>query len=809
MFFFIRFIALSAVSFLMKPQSQRGASASKTSLNDFDFTTNSSSRTVPELFGRVKTSGNLIYAGDLKNYEITEDGGKKRGEILTGYRTHMTVALAFCKRRDYIKGFYLGNNKVEDFNQSFEGVTFLTPPGGISVGSNLINKQIQTGTSSGISGSNYGKSSVTFYNGDQSDLKEWYQETVVTSNTLTDLTGKRLLYKDTFYIVLNNAFIGDNVKSLPEYKVILENTFFNKKFIDARQNNINWDESFYNFEEDGEGNLHPFDILKYLFVEYLNKEEDFLNYTQEDYDYLINTEKIYLSFLMTSSKTLIDWIQEILRHIDAVIFYNYYTNKIEIKLIRGNYDLNDLISIDESDYSDLKITRKDYTDIKNKITLKYTHPETFNETSIVFNNEANTYNSNQEEEYDFNMVRNHDYAKTILKRLIKKECYPLAVFKLNLPAEIVEGTNDFNIKAGDVLLINNEQYNLINFQIRVLQIEAGSEEENVYEISCVEDIFDISSFDNLDFEVNTQEDINYSLIDLESTNIKIIDTPAEMSSLNNDSLLPIIVEDETDDEIVNGYFCQDGLTGRKRTIGYKGSYREVSTRFITNGKIIEREVDLIVKNTINFKEITGSEISLQRMKYTGIFENGEMFSLKSITDNDDDTYTISGMIRGLGNTEILNNHRVNTKIYFVLDGTVANSLKSLSILPSVNKSIYINKFNNRAIGNKVNKSHVYGYTLRKPYKPGNIKYIINGSDTTISFNYTKRLRGRNYRSPEIIVFGEDEGQKEEGIKYIIKHGSNTYETETNEITIPHVAGSFTIKASLSGYESEEETINII
>lgn len=807
---------------LFRPKTPEQQKRTKPSLNDFDFTTRTQVRSIPILFGTAKFRGNLIYRNDLKYYEITEDGGKKRGDIVIGDRVHLTFAIAWCQNLSGVRAFYQNNTLLEDW-QNGRGITEYEKLNGewsfsaydysylpVYKSYNPLVKKVkinlQTGKSRMRGGSNYGKNLTYWLGGNNNqNLPEF-----------TSKIGENINFKNTAFTFFDDCFIGDNRQSLPEYKIVGSNFHLGVGLDDAA--NIN---GRYVYEQD----VDVFFILKYIFSYFLKKNVIYGNvpdssvdlwWSPEDYQELMYNNKIYLSFLMTSEKTAKEWINEVLKHIDGVIYFDNYKNQFVLKLIRNNYDINNCVKIDETNYNNLKVIKKDYQDLKTKITLKYTHPDTFEETSITWNNDASYNNEIKEETYDFMMCRNHETAKLILKRLIKKEAYPITAFKFQVPASLVEnagninGNLSYNIKIGDVLNFNNNLLNISNMAIRVLEISGGKDDENFYDITASEDIFDISSFANLDFEHNVQTDINYTLSDLDSNEkILIVDTPAEMARLNNDSVIALIAENNTE-ELINGYMVQDGSTGNRISVGYNRSYGTLKYA-VSDFKKINRESEFILENCINFKEINGSEMDFQRMKYSGIIRSSKEFiCIKTITKISDTSYKITGIMRGLANTTIYNLN-AGTEFYLNLSGTTANKFKSLSIIPSSSKSMYINKFNNFNISNKLLKSYTYNYTLRKPYKPCSVKYtknLVNGT-TTFTWGKNKRLAGRNYRRPELIKFGEDEGLNEDGIIYKINHNFlGNFETSSNSITLNSTVGQFKIKSFVRGYESREVIINI-
>lgn len=844
--FFLRFsLVFLAVGFLLMPKPQT-QNAKKPSMSDFDFTTNSNTRTIPELFGTAKLSGNLIAAGDLKSYPIKQDGGKKSGDFIVGYRNHMTFRLAYRRRVDSVRAFYQGNSKISNltfdkfcsdnfYDSGSQGVDGLDPIqlidfptiarpltgsyiGGSPTYSIASVIRLNTGKSSSVGGSNYGKSGIRFYSGyHKVDSENINKPNVEKSNvTLTNLTGKSIGYYNCRYAVFPERFIGDNRQSLPDYKFVMSNFNLGNNLITSYQGGYHDQVDVDDITHDTDGDCHPYDIIFYIFEEYLNIKKENIDYDQNHYDELIG-DKLFISFVMTSENSVKDWLNEILRHIDATIYFNKITGKYTIHLIRyDEVEASNYVKIDESKYKNLKILKKDYKYIRSKITIKYTHPRTFNETSIVWNNDSNFVTNENEEIYEFMMFRQHKYAKKALKRLMKKEGYPTSSFKFTLPASIVEQYDNNNkplIYPGCGLKLSNNKVGYNDKVIRVLEVSGGGLEEAEYDIVRTEDVFDISNLSDIDFQENDESDIDYSLEDLDSNLIKVIDSPREMTS--NDALLVIVADDTTDDEIINGFRVQDGRTGRAITLDYTARHGYLKQDFndTTGGNIINIDDTIRVYNTTNFKEITGSDMDFQRMKYTAIFDDGEMMSLKNIfyvENGGDPYYEISGLMRGLNNTTITDK-TINSEIFIVTDVT-ANNLKSLPIVPSVAKKVYTNKFNNIITGERVLTNHTYDYTMRKPYVPSNVNYTLENNILSINWGRTKRLAGRNYRSPEIIVAGEDEGQNEDGIQYIItSDGFDDITTSDLNIEINNVTSItyFKIKSVLSGYYSKELTFNII
>jgi hypothetical protein len=78
-------------------------------------------------------------------------------------------------------------------------------------------------------------------------------------------------------------------------------------------------------------------------------------------------EPLGLSVLWTKQQTLQDFIQEILDHIQAVLFVDPQTGLLTLKLIRGDYDVDTLPTISPSTANLTSFSRKLWGDIVNEI----------------------------------------------------------------------------------------------------------------------------------------------------------------------------------------------------------------------------------------------------------------------------------------------------------------------------------------------------------------------------------------------------------------------------------------------------------
>lgn len=70
---YLAFIAVALIAvFFMAPAATQAASSA--GLNDFSYPTASSDRVIPEIYGTVELTGNVLWYGDLSAEEIKKEG---------------------------------------------------------------------------------------------------------------------------------------------------------------------------------------------------------------------------------------------------------------------------------------------------------------------------------------------------------------------------------------------------------------------------------------------------------------------------------------------------------------------------------------------------------------------------------------------------------------------------------------------------------------------------------------------------------------------------------------------------------------
>src|SRR5690606_36252635 len=103
----------------------------------------------------------------------------------------------------------------------------------------------------------------------------------------------------------------------------------------------------------------------------------------------LRSERFGLSFIWDKETTIESFIQEVCKHIDATLFVDRETGKFTLKLIRDDYNVADLIHLDETSVSRVEnVSRPAQSELVNTITVNYTDPLTGKEASVTVHDPA-------------------------------------------------------------------------------------------------------------------------------------------------------------------------------------------------------------------------------------------------------------------------------------------------------------------------------------------------------------------------------------------------------------------------------------
>jgi len=681
-------------------------------------------------------------------------GSKKQPKQPVGQAVFATFALAVASKIDEFQELWIGDNKISTFNTE----------------SNI--SKMNTGIKSTQYPSNAGLSKIISYFGDN----KFYNAYMAAK------TGFKLKYKKVAYLFFEDAFMGDNVNSIPNYKIKVKRT-----------NILGW---YKNGEllDDINGEANPAVVLYHMLTELGKIEESLIDKNSFiDIAIKLKNEGFGLSFSITSSDTMKKWIEEILRHIDGSLYFDTLIGKYTLRIIRYDYNINELILLDDSNTKDVKMKKPDWNTLATNLTLEYTSNDNFKKTSINKENLTVKKLSNKENNQIVTMmaITNQELAKTVLNRELKKYSYPLFNVTMKIP-------NNLHFKPLDVIKFSNKVLGIENMVLRIMEIGADDFEKNYYEIKCVEDIFNAGDFDLTDVQQPKADLKDYNI----NFNMKLL---SQVVKLNRDMLSSenpeILFLDNADDnsKVTFDTITSNGVqsnqkienyTKLKQDLLFQDTYENggIGYNYIEDKIILERQSYMV--------EHESTDEDYQKGQYS-VSINGEIIVYKSLKFIDDFTVSINECIRNINNIEV-SSYYIEDIVWFI-----NTEYSTINFENHINgKELEFNVTLNNDF-NSSNKFYIqtenYDDFYIKPYKVEQV--IWDKSTGNVSFypTYFRKENGASYQDPDTITFNSaDENKVEENQIFYITAKYKVLASDTDYIIYENYSQDLSVDTGILG-----------
>ena len=202
----------------------------------------------------------------------------------------------------------------------------------------------------------------------------------------------------------------------------------------------------------------------------------------------LHRENFGMSFKWVRQGRVRDIVLEVLDHINGLLYEDPRTGLLSLKLIRRDYDVNDLKSADTSNCVVTDFQRKT-EELINEVVVTYTHPETYEEQSITVQDlgglaaEGGTVSTGR----NYYGVHDAELAKRLGERDLRLESYPLATAEIDLFREF------WDVRPGDVIRLRSPEDADDTIIMRVISTEDDTTGSRAVRIRAVEDIFSLDS----------------------------------------------------------------------------------------------------------------------------------------------------------------------------------------------------------------------------------------------------------------------------------------------------------------------------
>src|SRR6185369_14642067 len=213
-------------------------------------------------------------------------------------------------------------------------------------------------------------------------------------------------------------------------------------------------------------------------------------------------EPLGLSMIWTRQSSIESFIQEVLDHIQGVLFVDPQTGLLTLKLIRGDYDPDDLPTIDPSSAELTNFGRKLWGEIVNEITVTWTNPDNEQDETVTAHDLASitTQGGIVSDSRNYYGVRSATVAGRLAARDLRSAGAPLATCE----AEV--DRTQWALRPASVLNLDWPEYGLDGVVMRVTSIDYGKPGDPALKLSLIEDVFGLDAGAYIEPPVSAWED---------------------------------------------------------------------------------------------------------------------------------------------------------------------------------------------------------------------------------------------------------------------------------------------------------------
>lgn len=381
----------------------------------------------------------------------------------------------------------------------------------------------------------------------------------------------------------------------------------------------------------------------------------------------LEQEGLGISCLMTNISQANEYISKILTHINGVKYDDPLTGKLTFKLIRDDYDRDELKVFDTSNCSEMEFSRLDWSETTSGISLTFTLAEDkYDSAELNVKDLANVrlkgyYTEKTVDGAYFTTPQN---AKVMAQTQLLSAAYPLSAinFKTN--------RFGFDTTIGDPIVVSWKPYGIDKQVFRITDLDYATLTSGEISVTAMEDVFgfDKSEYDYADIPKWTDparipEDIQY---------YEFFEAPYELTLSLDTYMRAYAVCPSSTTDYWSVWRFGDNEYKRKSesgtwsmagymSYGYDEGYPKDSGGFefdpvgVDTRRMLEEKVELIRNNPYSYNADSGLNLLLV---------DGEIMSYDNMTILPNGRFYISGIIRGVYDT-VPKVHTIESMVWFL------------------------------------------------------------------------------------------------------------------------------------------------
>lgn len=198
------------------------------------------------------------------------------------------------------------------------------------------------------------------------------------------------------------------------------------------------------------------------------------------------SEKMGMSIKWTDSTSINEFVDNIKEHINAQLYLDRVTNKWKLYLIRDDYNVADLISLDESKIKNLDFERRTLAECINSVTVTYWDRERAKDSTVTVQDIARIAQQGGviSQAVDYKGFTNSDLASRIALRDLKTLSSTLASVSFDVDESFSESWHE-----GMPFKLSDKSYGLSESVMRIRTIKRGDGINNTVYVEAIEDSF--------------------------------------------------------------------------------------------------------------------------------------------------------------------------------------------------------------------------------------------------------------------------------------------------------------------------------
>ena len=197
-------------------------------------------------------------------------------------------------------------------------------------------------------------------------------------------------------------------------------------------------------------------------------------------------EKLGLNLLWTRQSSIEDFINIVLGHIQGAMFINPTTGKHTIKLLRADYNINDLKIVNPSNAKLSGFKTKTWAEVSNEVVVTWTHPETGKEETVTVQDLAAIASKGgiTSASRNYHGIADQDTAIMVAERDLSAIAYPLSSCKAEVTREFFAAVNN------GCVVLNWPDYGVQSSVYRITEVTRGSTSRTIT-LTLMEDVFSL------------------------------------------------------------------------------------------------------------------------------------------------------------------------------------------------------------------------------------------------------------------------------------------------------------------------------